>query len=103
MREHRNGRKRFITIACAATLVALGALGIWSSTRSHSADPSPAHAAAGVAEGRRDPASTEAHARPSIASRHRDSPSRVAASSPLPPPGTPLAQVYDELKARADA
>lgn len=28
---------------------------------------------------------------------------RTAASSPLPPPGTPLVQIYDELEARADA
>jgi hypothetical protein len=101
----RSGLKRFVTIACAAALVALGALGIWRSTRSHSTDSSPAPVAIGGAAGKADTprAGSEAPLSPGVATTHRNSDRRIAPSASLPPPGTPLVQIYDELNARADA
>jgi hypothetical protein len=100
----RSGLKRFIAIACAAALVALGALGIWSTTRSHSADSAPASVAGAGTAGKTDAArtGTEAPLSPTVANAHRNSDRRIAPSASLPPLGTPLAQMYDELKARAD-
>jgi hypothetical protein len=98
----RSNLKQLLIFACAAIFVALGALGIWRATRGHSLTSSPASSAGTIAVGQTHAAGTQQPPATS-AGAHRNYDRRAAASPPLPPSGTPLAQIYDELKARADA
>jgi hypothetical protein len=99
----RSDLKQLLIFACAAALVALGALGIWRVTRGQSFTSSLASSAGAIAVGQTNALATEYDTRqPRATSTHRNFDRRAVSTSPLPPPGTPLAQIYDELKARAN-
>jgi hypothetical protein len=94
-------RLRFAVVAAALAVVV--AATVWTLIRS--ADDSSSVPATATAN-----ATTASAKGPRVdkdntvlASKSLGHAKHTAATSPLPPPGTPLAQIYDELKARADA
>lgn len=94
-RAHRR-RNTAAGVAIGAALVLIGS-SLWEAQRQaapSSAADAPFGPEQATASGR-DPHGTQASAR-------HIAPGATAAT-PLPPPGTPLKDVYDELKARADA
>ena len=95
--SHIYRRRNTAIVAIGAALVLVGG-GLWEATRqaapNGAADATTASARARAGP-ERDPHVAQAP------DRHVST--TAGASTPLPPPGTPLKEIYDELKARADA
>ena len=96
-----NSRRRSAIVILA--LVAVVAIGVWT-LRSRGTRPSLAPAGADTGDARAGvgelPIKSDRDARNAKAAVHLK---HAAVAAPLLPPGAPLAQIYDELKARADA
>jgi hypothetical protein len=93
-------RLRFAVVAAALAVVVAAA--VWTLIRSADDSSSAtatatANAATSSPEGHRVVKDSEV-----LASKSLGRAKHTAATSPLPPPDTSLAQIYDELKARAD-
>lgn len=105
MRQTGSKPFRLHTALLAATLVAVSATVAWTHLRDHaaanSAPETAAMSSAGTsaksAEQRTSPSRAAITSKPAVQVRH------ASATTALPPPGTPLATLYDELKRRADA
>jgi hypothetical protein len=102
MQAQWSKRKRPLIIAAVAAVAALAAIGSWIFADNHASGAKPLSQNVGTAA---VAPVAQASASSRIASKSvPNTPARhAAAATPLPPPGTPLAKIYDELKARADA
>jgi len=96
--KSRRLRATIVAAACAAAIAAAA----WMLIRSHRAAESlPTGDVAATAGASANP--EKQHASGAPATKPTSTSRVVGVSAALPPPGTPLTQVYDELKARADA
>jgi hypothetical protein len=101
MPNSRRKPQRLRTAIVAAAGGAAIAAGAWMLIRSNDSQKlSPTVAVATTASGSSDAREQHATGKDTAAARQ---PARKLAGTALPPPGAPLRQTYDELKARADA
>ena len=99
MGEQRRDRNRRLILVAVAVLAGATTIGYWERPAGdmgvRAVEPGHAHADAAAAV-----ANSIGH--PGAPVRERSAP-RPRSSATLPPPGTPLVQIYDDLKRRADA
>ena len=104
--ERDRQRKRRIAAAIVLLVVGIGA-GLWVAHGRQANGIATAPAQTGATPAAKSPAlgsvRTEPNASPPAVHAAVAPIRRMQSGAPLPPPGTPLAQIYDELDARADA